>query len=33
MAERYDEDGIPFLRSQNIRAFELSLNDVKQIDE
>ncbi len=33
MAERYVEEGIPFLRSQNIRPFELSLTDVKRIDE
>lgn len=33
MAERYTEVGIPFLRSQNIRPFEVALNDVKRIDE
>jgi len=33
MAERYVESGIPFLRSQNIRAFEIALGDVKFIDD
>ncbi len=33
MAERYVESGISFLRSQNIRPFEINLVDVKFIDE
>ncbi len=33
MAERYTDSGIPFLRSQNVRPFDLSLADVKRIDE
>jgi type I restriction enzyme S subunit len=32
MADRYTTSGVPFLRSQNIRPFELSLVDVKSID-
>ncbi len=32
MADKYVSDGIPFLRSQNIEAFRLRLNDVKFID-
>jgi type I restriction enzyme S subunit len=33
MAERYVESGMPFLRSQNIRPFEINLVDVKFIDD
>ena len=33
MAQRYLESGTPFLRSQNIRPFEISLDDVKFIDD
>lgn len=33
MADRYSARGIPFLRSQNIRPFEISMIDVKSIDE
>lgn len=33
MASRYKEDGIPFLRSQNIRPFDIDLNNVVFIDE
>lgn len=32
MAKRYQESGIPFLRSQNIRPFEVSLDNVVFID-
>ena len=32
MATRYHADGIPFLRSQNIRPFEVSLDNVVFID-
>ena len=32
MVERYTEHGIPFLRSQNIRPFEISLDNVKLIN-
>jgi type I restriction enzyme S subunit len=31
MAKRYTTEGIPFLRSQNIRPFRLSLNEIKFI--
>ncbi|MEI6219099.1 MAG: hypothetical protein WCP86_09375, partial [bacterium] len=31
MADRYTEDGIPFLRSQNITPFRLNLADIKYI--
>src|SRR5690606_10880661 len=33
MADRYTESRIPFLRSQNIRPFEIELNHVRRIDE
>lgn len=33
MADRYTKYGVPFLRSQNVRPFELSLDDVMSIDE
>lgn len=33
MAARYKTDGIPFLRSQNILPFEVSLNNVVYIDD
>ena len=33
MAKRYVASGIPFLRSQNIRAFDVSLTNVVYIDE
>lgn len=33
MAKRYVESGIPFLRSQNIRPFNVSLTNVVYIDE
>ena len=33
MAKRYVGSGTPFLRSQNIRPFEISLTDVKYIDD
>ncbi len=33
MAERYVESGTPFLRSQNVRPFEINLQDVKYIDD
>lgn len=33
MARRYSLTGIPFLRSQNVRPFQIDLTDVKYIDE
>lgn len=33
MADEYCEDGIPFLRSQNITPFQLNLQDLKYIPE
>jgi type I restriction enzyme S subunit len=33
MANKYKDDGIPFLRSQNIRPHQISLKDVIYIDE
>jgi len=33
MADRYVESGIPFLRSQNIRPFQIDLTGVKYIDD
>lgn len=33
MAKRYKQSGVPFLRSQNIRPFEIALDDVVFIDE
>lgn len=33
MMDRYVESGVPFLRSQNVRPFELDLNEVKFIDQ
>ena len=33
MASKYVQSGIPFLRSQNIKPFEVSLDDVKYIDD
>ena len=33
MAKRYVASGIPFLRSQNVRPFEIDLTDVKYIDD
>ncbi len=33
MAKRYKESGIPFLRSQNVRPFEISLKNVVYIDD
>ena len=33
MADEYCEDGIPFLRSQNINPFQLNLQDLKYIPE
>jgi type I restriction enzyme S subunit len=32
MRERYVSDGVPFLRSTNIRPFQIDLDDVKYID-
>ena len=31
MAEKYTAEGVPFLRSQNIAAFRLNLDDIKFI--
>ena len=31
MAEKYTEEGVPFLRSQNITPFSLQLNDIKYV--
>ena len=33
MAKRYTASGTPFLRSQNVRPFEIDLTDVKYIDD
>lgn len=33
MANRYVDNGVPFLRSQNVRPFRIDLNDVKFIDD
>ena len=33
MAKRYTQSGIPFLRSQNVRPFQIDLDDVVYIDE
>jgi type I restriction enzyme, S subunit len=33
MAKRYKSAGIPFLRSQNIRPFQISLDNIVYIDE
>ena len=33
MAKRYTTSGTPFLRSQNVRPFEIDLTDVKYIDD
>ena len=32
MAHRYKDEGIPFLRSQNVRPFEISLKGIRYID-
>ena len=31
MADKYTAEGVPFLRSQNITAFRLNLDDIKYI--
>jgi len=33
MAKKYKETGIPFLRSQNVRPFEISLDNIVYIDD
>lgn len=33
MADQYCDDGVPFLRSQNVRPHHIDLNDIKFIDQ